>query len=184
MPTPPSRIVLLLALALSLVFGGTRVTVQSGTPTILLVVSASAPNPFGRYLEEVLKVEGLNAVTTVDVNSVTAGLLASARLVVLAEMPLTPGQAQLFVEHVIGGGRLVAMRPDSQLAATLGIIPAGTSQANGYLAINQAHPLPAPAWPPSPCPLPASPTTTRRSPGPARSPPSTTRSPRPRRTRR
>ncbi len=140
MPTPPSRIVLLLALALSLVFGGTRVTVQSGTPTILLVVSTSAPNPFGRYLEEVFKVEGLNAVTTVDVNSVTAGLLASARLVVLAEMPLTPGQAQLFVEHVIGGGRLVAMRPDSQLAATLGIIPAGTSQANGYLAINQAHP--------------------------------------------
>ena len=46
-----------------------------------------------------LKVEGLNAAATADINSVNAGLLASARLVVLAEMPLTPGQAQLFVEQ-------------------------------------------------------------------------------------
>ena len=31
------------------------------------------------------------------------------------------------------------MKPDSQLAATLGVIPAGTSQTNGYLAIDQAQ---------------------------------------------
>ena len=67
-------------------------------------------------------------------------MLASARLVVLAETPLSAAQAQLFIDHVNAGGRLVAMRPDSRLAATLGVIPAGTSQTNGYLAINQAQP--------------------------------------------
>ena len=58
----------------------------------------------------------------------------------LAETPLSAAQAQLFIDHVNFGGRLVAMRPDARLAAALGVIPAGTSQTNGYLAINQAQP--------------------------------------------
>jgi hypothetical protein len=127
-------------IALALLLVNSRPTAQVAPPTILVVVSSASANPFGRYLEEILKTEGLPAYSTVDVAGLTASQLADAKLVVLAEMALTGTQAQLFRDHVNGGGRLIAMRPDAQLASVLGLVPAATSQTNGYLAINQGHP--------------------------------------------
>ena len=59
---------------------------------------------------------------------------------ILAETPLSAGQATLFSNYVAGGGRLVAMRPDAQLAPTFGISTLGTTTSDGYVLIDQSGP--------------------------------------------
>lgn len=111
-----------------------------GSAPLLVVVNSAAPNPFGAYLPEILKAEGLNGFDVVDLSALTAPTLAAAGLVVLAETPLTSGQATLLSTYVASGGRLVAMRPDAQLNAVLGISSAGGSTSDGYTLIDQAGP--------------------------------------------
>ena len=57
----------------------------------------------------------------------TPATSTDVQLVVLAETPLTDRRSrQLLITYVNGGGRLVAMRPDTQLDVVLGITrPAG-----------------------------------------------------------
>ena len=114
------------------------VRTQSGQPPILLIVNSGSTNPFGPYLAEILRAEGLNSFTVAQLSTVTATTLNNAAVVVLAETALSGGQATLLNNYVAGGGRLVAMRPDPQLALALGITPAGSSTTEGYFAINAA----------------------------------------------
>lgn len=113
---------------------------QGPVPPILLVVNDAAPNPFGPYLAEVLRTEGVHSFATQSLSGLTASTLSSARLVVLAETPLTAPQAALLSDYVAAGGRLVAMRPAASIAPLFGLTPVGTSTTDGYLAINQALP--------------------------------------------
>ena len=73
------------------------------------------------YLAEILRNEGLNAFTTIDVAFVSPALLSQFDVVVLGDMPLTPRQVSTLTGWVNGGGNLVAMRPDKQLASLLGL---------------------------------------------------------------
>ena len=110
----------------------------AGSP-ILLVVNSSAPNPFGPYLAEVLRAEGIQSFTTVELSALNAGTLAAARLTILAETPLDAAQALMFTNYVTtGAGRLIAMRPDAQIAPLFGLTRESSSTTNGYLAVNQA----------------------------------------------
>ena len=112
---------------------------QGGTPApVLVVLNSAAPNPFGAYLPEVLRAEGINSLDVVQLSALSAPMLQSAAVVVLAETPLTASQALLFTNYVAGGGRLVAMRPDAQLAGVLGISPAAGSTTDGYVLIDQS----------------------------------------------
>jgi hypothetical protein len=114
---------------------------QGGAPApILVVLNSSAPNPFGSYLPEILRAEGINTFNVVQLSAIDAPTLAGAALVVLGETPLTAPQAALFSNYVTGGGRLVAMRPDAQLAGVLGIGLAGGTVGNGYLLVDQSGP--------------------------------------------
>lgn len=114
---------------------------QGGAAAPLLVVlNDSAPNPFGRYLPEILRAEGLTAFDVVQLAALDAPTLAAARLVVLAETPLTAPQATLLTDYVGNGGRLVAMRPDAQLAGVLGLALAGGTTTDGYVLVDQAGP--------------------------------------------
>ena len=97
--------------------------------------SARPANPFGSYLGEILRNEGLNAFTTIDVAFVSPALLAQFDVVVLGETPLTPAQVTALTGWVNGGGNLIAMRPDKQLAGLLGLTDAGTTLANAYLQV-------------------------------------------------
>src|SRR6266542_85817 len=62
---------------------------QAASHPILVVYNDSAPNKFGRYLGEILRAEGLNSYDMASLGSVNATQLASYRVVVLAETPLT-----------------------------------------------------------------------------------------------
>lgn len=101
-----------------------------------ILVVARPSDPFGRYLAEILRTEGLNEFDVVDLNSLTAGDLASHAVVLLAPSVLAPAQATMLSSWVDDGGNLVALRPDAQLAPLLGITPAAGTLANAYLAID------------------------------------------------
>ncbi|MFD0349409.1 hypothetical protein ACFQ0M_31980 [Kitasatospora aburaviensis] len=105
-----------------------------GEGPILLVTSQA--NPYTRYLGEILKAEGLNYYRTVDLSAVTSSLLASYDVVLLGETPLTAAQATVFTTWTNGGGRLVAMRPDRQLAPLFGLTPAGGTRSDAYLKVD------------------------------------------------
>lgn len=129
-------IVAILGVSLLSSYAVTRAT--TATPPILLIVNSAAANPFGNYLAEILRAEGLNSFETVQLSSVTATILADHKLAVLAETSLSASQATLLRTYVSGGGRLLAMRPDPQIASILGITPVGSNISDGYLAINTA----------------------------------------------
>ena len=135
--------ILCILITLSLmVWGGiTPTAAQSGgTPPILLVVNDSAPNKFGRYLGEILRAEGLNSYDVADLSSLSASQIADYKVAILAETPLTSGQATLFSNYVSGGGYLIAMRPDAQIKSLFGLNTASGTQNNGYLKMSGTGP--------------------------------------------
>jgi Domain of unknown function (DUF4082)/Bacterial Ig-like domain/Bacterial Ig domain len=103
-----------------------------------ILVITSPTSTFGAFYGEILRNEGLNEFAMTDIASVTATTLAAYDVVILAKATLTPTQASMFATWVNGGGNLIAMAPDAQLAATLGLTATGTTLAEGYLLINTA----------------------------------------------
>ena len=57
-------------------------------------------------------------------------------VVVLGDVPLTPSQVTMLTNWVTGGGNLIALRPDKQLAGLLGLTDAGTTLTNAYLKVD------------------------------------------------
>ena len=103
---------------------------------LLVVMNDAAPNPFGRYLAEILRAEGLSSFEIIQLSALTSADMSGRAAVILAETPLTATQAALLTGFVSGGGRLLALRPDAQIAPLFGIAPLGTSQTDGYLRID------------------------------------------------
>jgi Domain of unknown function (DUF4082)/Bacterial Ig-like domain/Bacterial Ig domain len=101
-----------------------------------ILVITSPTSTFGSFYGEILRNEGLNEFATADIGSVNATTLASHDVVVLAKAALTPAQVTMFTTWVNGGGNLIAMAPDAQLAPLLGLTASGTTLPEGYLLIN------------------------------------------------
>ena len=102
----------------------------------ILIVSNSG-NPFTRYLTEILRAEGLNEYLATDISLVSSATLAGYDLVLLGDMPLSASQASMFSTWVNGGGNLIALRPDKQLAGLLGLSDLATTLSNAYLLVGQ-----------------------------------------------
>ncbi len=103
-----------------------------------ILVLTSTANPFSRYTNEVLRAEGLNLFLSIDVSQVSAAPLANYDVAILGEMALTPAQVTLLSDWVNGGGNLIAMRPDKQLAGLLGLTDAAATVSEGYLLVDTA----------------------------------------------
>jgi hypothetical protein len=109
---------------------------------ILLVVDPSSPNPFGNFLGEILRTEGINSYQKEAPANLTAAYLAGFPTVILTQTsPLTSQQATMYTNYVSGGGSLIAMRPDSQLASVFGITRASGTTSEGYLLVNASNPI-------------------------------------------
>ena len=103
---------------------------------ILLVVNDSAANKFGRYLGEILRAEGLNEFEVITLSAMTLTELNKHDLTILAETTLSAGEAATLTTYVNGGGRLIAMRPDSQIKALFDLGASAGTLADGYLKID------------------------------------------------
>ena len=111
-------------------------TTEASPPQILVVNSTG--NPFTTYLTEILRNEGVNAFTTLDASLIAPAALTNFDVVVLGNVSLTAGQVATLSSWVNGGGNLVAMRPDKQLAGLLGLSDAGATLSNAYLKVDTA----------------------------------------------
>ena len=103
----------------------------------VLVVTSTA-NPFSAYNSEILKAEGLNLFDSADIGSISASSLSSYNVVILGNVALTSTQVTTLTNWVNSGGRLIALRPDKQLAGLLGLTDAGGTLSEGYLLVNTA----------------------------------------------
>ena len=101
-----------------------------------ILVLDSASSLFGKYYAEILRTEGFNAFSVADIGTVDATVLAAYQVVLLAEMPLTAGQATLLSDWVNAGGNLIAMRPDAQLAGLLGLTATLQTLSEGYIGVD------------------------------------------------
>ena len=101
----------------------------------ILVISSSA-NQVSRYLAEILRAEGFQEFTAMDISFVTSTTLASYDLIILGDFALTAAQASMINSWVTGGGNLIAMHPDKQLAGLLGLHDAAATLSNGYLLVD------------------------------------------------
>ena len=104
-----------------------QVALDPATDPILVVTdSAYVANPFGCYLIEILRAEGLLAFQHGELALVNAEIdplayLSAFDVVILAETDLDATEEQLFRDYVNGGGSLVAMRPDTGIADVFGL---------------------------------------------------------------
>ncbi len=103
---------------------------------ILLVTNNTVAAPFGDYLAEILRAEGLNTFDVVTLSALTATDLTEHAVTVLAETALTAPQATLLTTYVSGGGRLLAMKPDAQIKGLFSLGTAAGAVNNGYVRIN------------------------------------------------
>jgi Domain of unknown function (DUF4082)/Bacterial Ig-like domain/Purple acid Phosphatase, N-terminal domain len=99
-------------------------------------VVTSGTDAFSGYLAEIVRSEGFNEFTTLDVGTVNATTLAPFRTVVLGRVSLTAAQVTALTSWVQGGGNLVASRPDQQLASLLGLTPVGGTLSEGYIRVD------------------------------------------------
>ena len=119
---------------------GARAAVEPAPGGPILVVT-SGGDPFTSYYTEILRAEGLNEFSTVDVSSLSAQALSGASVVVLAARGLSGAQASLVSNWVQSGGKLIAMRPDASLAPLLGITATGApGLSNAYLKVDTSQP--------------------------------------------
>jgi Domain of unknown function (DUF4082)/Bacterial Ig-like domain len=107
-----------------------------GGPVLVIKSSATGAGGFTPFLAEVLRTEGLNEFATADLSTVTATTLSQYDVVLLGQTPLTAAQVSTFTTWVNGGGKLVAFRPDKQLAALLGLTSTTGTLAEGYLKVD------------------------------------------------
>ncbi|HEX4698282.1 MAG TPA: hypothetical protein VH857_02845, partial [Actinomycetes bacterium] len=101
-----------------------------------ILVVANGADPFGRYYAEILQAEGLDEYAVADVSALDATTLASYRVVVLAQTALTDGQLSALTAWVNGGGDLIAMHPNAQLAGLLGLGGDTGNVSDGYVGVD------------------------------------------------
>jgi hypothetical protein len=104
-----------------------------GGPILVLTTTA---DPFSRYYGEILLAEGLNQYRLQDISTLDATLLASYDVVILPWMSLTATQVSTLSTWVNGGGKLIAIRPDAQLATLLGLTTSAGTLSDAYLGVN------------------------------------------------
>ncbi len=103
-----------------------------------IVIVTSSSNPYTTFLPEILRAEGFNEFDTADISVVNSTTLSAYDLVVLGDTSLTASQAAMFSQWVNGGGNLIAMHPDPQLAGLLGLADTGTALSNAYVLMSTA----------------------------------------------
>ncbi len=107
-------------------------------PILQVTDPSYSANPFGEYLAEILAAEGFLAVERALLAEVDSALLARHPIAVLGETRPDEERRGILRRYVAGGGRLVAMRPDPQLADLFGLAHAGARREAPlqYLAVS------------------------------------------------
>ena len=106
-----------------------------------VAVVTSSANPYSKYLAEILRTEGLNEFTTVDLSNLSAATLSDFDVVVLGNVNVSATQVTALTDWVNAGGNLIALKPDASLSSLLGITPTGAGpMSDAYLQVDGSTP--------------------------------------------
>lgn len=124
-----------LLVAISLFF--TNPDYAAGNPTHPLLVLANTDH-FGSYTTEILKTEGFNEfqIDSLSGNKTSLKYLKEFRVIILAQIAISPAQKEMFEKYVEEGGNLIAFKPDKKLSDIFGIIDGDGTVQEAYLSIN------------------------------------------------
>lgn len=103
-----------------------------------IAVVTSTGNPYSTYLAEMLRTEGLNEFTTIDVGTLSGSTLAAYDVVVLGSTTVTATQAAALTAWVNGGGNLIAMKPSASLSGLAGLTAVAGTTTDAYLKVDPA----------------------------------------------
>jgi len=103
-----------------------------------ILVISSLQNPFTQYYSEILNTEGLNEYAVSDISGVTSTVLSNYDVVILGDMSLSPSKVTMLSNWVNGGGNLIAMHPDKQLASLLGLSATSSTLSNSYVQVRNS----------------------------------------------
>jgi Bacterial Ig-like domain len=113
--------------------------VGPGGPILLIT---SRENGFSQYYAEILRNEGFNEFTVIDISQLDAATLQKCDIALLGEVPLSEPQVSVLSEWVREGGNLIAMRPAGRLAGIFESNPADALEQSplhdAYLAIDSS----------------------------------------------
>jgi hypothetical protein len=98
-------------------------------PALPILVITTTGNKFTQDYQELLRSEGFNNLNAIDITQITSSMLTQFDVAILGETTLTPTQVMVLSDWVTAGGKLIAMRPDKQLASLLGITGASSVQS-------------------------------------------------------
>jgi methionine-rich copper-binding protein CopC len=107
-----------------------------GGPILVIKSGATGASTFTSFTAEILRNEGLNEFAVADLANVTSATLGQYDVVILGATPLTSTQVAMFNTWVQSGGKLVAFRPDKQLAGLLGLTSTTGTLADGYVKVD------------------------------------------------
>ena len=106
-----------------------------------VAVVTSSANPYSKYLAEILRTEGLNEFTTVDLSNLSAATLSDFDVVVLGNVNVSATQVTALTDWVNAGGNLIALKPDASLSSLLGITATGAGpMSDAYLQVDGSTP--------------------------------------------
>ena len=104
-----------------------------------VAIVTSSSNPYSKYLAEILRTEGLNEFSNVDLSDLSAATLSSYDVVVLGSVDVSATQVTALTDWVNAGGNLIALKPSGSLSSLLGITATGaTPLSDGYLKVDNA----------------------------------------------
>ncbi len=107
---------------------------------MLLVHNPADPSSrFSQFLRELLTLEGFLDVEAVDAADVPARLAApSTETILLPRTNLPAATSDAIVAHLQGGGRLIALQPDTVLLKRLGCAPSYAAIRQGWLTFGES----------------------------------------------
>ena len=114
-------------------------TSREAAAPILVLTSEQADNPFGGYLAEILRAEGLNCFQVADLAQVARAPLDWYDTILLAECSPTAAGAAALERYAVSGGNLIAMRPAASLLPMLGLRGVGASLPDADLRVDPGH---------------------------------------------
>lgn len=106
----------------------------------LLVRSRQAENAYGPFLAEILKSEGLNGFTVIDLDSSSFPDFQPDDLVVLSRCFLKNREMDLLLKAVSAGTRAVCIQPSFNLASRFGWAPQKRVCHPGWVRIRDGYP--------------------------------------------
>lgn len=103
---------------------------------LILHASHDRHSRYGRFLVELLRMEGFADYAEAELEHVRAKTLAEHDLVLLPRVSTTLDQAALLADYVRDGGKLIAFHPDAGLIRQFGLHATNRGIADGYLQID------------------------------------------------